>query len=322
MKDAKVFVTQEIPSAGIDLLKKHTQAIIGKKGVVLPRDKFLKKAKPCQALLTMMPDKIDGEVMDALPELKIIANYAVGYDNIDVKAAAERKIYVSNTPDVLAETTADLAWALLMAAARRVVEGDKITRAGKWGDWRADFLLGQDIHHATLGIIGMGSIGSEVAKRSTGFSMKVLYHNRHRNKEAEKKYGAKYVDLETLLKESDFISLNCPLTNETRGLINTKTFSLMKKNAIIVNTARGPVIDQKALYKALKTKRIAAAGLDVYEKEPLPLTDPLHTLDNVVLSPHVGSASVLTRNKMSLMAAQNIMAVLNGKKPINWVNPF
>ncbi len=322
MNPFKVFVTQEIPSSGIELLKKHAEVIVGKKGIVLPRDKFIRKAKPCQAILSMMPDKIDGELMDALPNLKIVANYAVGYDNIDAKAAAERRIYVSNTPGVLAETTADLAWALLMAAARRVVEGDKITRAGKWGDWRADFLLGQDIHHATLGIIGMGGIGNEVAKRATGFSMKVLYHNRKRNREAEKLYGARYVDMETLLKESDFVSLNCPLTPETRGLMNAAAFKLMKPTAILVNTARGPVVDQKALYQALKTHQITAAGLDVYEKEPLPLTDSLHKLDNVVLSPHVGSASVLTRSRMSLMAAENILAVLKGRKPLNWVNPF
>lgn len=315
-----VYVTQPIPQPGLDLLKQSFDVKVGKSGVILEKKQLITKVKSCDALLSMLVDRIDDEVMSASPQLKIVANYAVGYDNINITAAGKRNIIVTNTPGVLAATTADLAWALLMAAGRRIAESDRYTRKGLWTQWKSDLLLGQDIHHATLGIIGMGSIGTEVAQRARGFSMRILYHNRTRNKKAEKELKAEYVDLMTLLKESDFITLHCPLTPQTTNLISTREFEMMKSNCILINTSRGPVVDQKALYKALKKKQIAGAGLDVYQKEPVEMTEPLLKLDNVVFTPHIGSASIQTRTKMALMAAQNIVAVLQGKSPINPVN--
>ena len=322
MTKPKVFLTQPIPQPGIDVLKKHTQLTIGKPAVVLPKELLIRKIKGCDGVLSMLADKIDGEIINSAPQLKGIANYAVGFDNIEVSAATARKIYVTNTPGVLAETTADLAWALLMAAARRIVESDQYTRTGQWNSWRADLLLGQDIHHATLGIIGMGQIGSEMARRGTGFNMRIIYHNRTRNKAYEKQFGAKYVTLKTLLQESDFITLHCPLTPETKGLIGTTEFKQMKPNCIFINASRGAVVDQKALYNALKTRKIAGAGLDVYAKEPIEPDNPILKLSNIVFTPHIGSASVQTRTKMAVMAAENLIAILQGKQPKNWVNKF
>ncbi|MGC8842726.1 MAG: 2-hydroxyacid dehydrogenase, partial [bacterium] len=245
----------------------------------------------------------------------------VGYDNIDVKEATRRKIMVTNTPGVLTETTADLTFALILATARRLVEADKFTRSGKWKSWGPMLFLGRDVYGATLGIIGMGRIGQAVARRAKGFNMKIIYYSRRRNEEAEKELGAEYRELHSLLKEADIITIHTPLTEETYHLIGEKELSLMKPSAILINTARGAVVDQRALFKALKEKRIFGAGLDVYEKEPIDADDPLLELDNVVVLPHIGSATVETRGRMARMAAENLLAGLRGEIPQNLVNP-
>jgi glyoxylate reductase len=260
-------------------------------------------------------------VLAAGTRLRVVANMAVGYDNVDVPAATARGILVTNTPGVLTETTADMAWALLLAAARRVAEGDRLTRTGGWKAWHPSFLLGRDVHGATLGIVGLGQIGLAVARRARGFDMRLLYHSRTRRPEAESELGLGFVELEQLLKESDFVSLHVFLSPQTRHLIGERELALMKPTAVLVNTTRGPVVDQRALYRALKEGRIAAAGLDVAEEEPVPLDDPLLTLDNVTITPHVGSASVATRGKMAAMAVENVLAALRGEQPPNCVNP-
>jgi len=287
-----------------------------------PRDVILEKVKGLDGLLPLLTDKIDGEVMDAAgPQLKIISNYAVGYDNITVPDATARGIMVTNTPGVLTDTTADLAWALLMSVARRIVEGVYFARAGKWKTWGPLLLLGQDVHHATLGIVGFGRIGQAVAKRARGFSMRILYYDIMPNEAAAKDLGAELVDLDTLYAESDFISIHTQLTDETRGMIDAGALKKMKGTAIIVNTARGPIIRMEDLYEALKNGVIGGAGLDVTDPEPLPADHPLYTLDNCVIIPHLGSASVQTRTRMATMAAENLIAGLRGERPPNLVNP-
>jgi glyoxylate reductase len=245
----------------------------------------------------------------------------VGFDNIEVQEATKRGIIVGNTPGVLTDTTADFAFALLMAAGRRVVEGDRIVRAGKWKTWGPMILLGQDIHNATLGIIGFGRIGYAVAKRAQGFGMKILYSDVVRNKQAENELGVEYVDFDRLLAESDFITVHTNLTPETHHLISREKFEKMKRTAILVNTSRGPIVDNMALYDALRSGKIAYAALDVTEPEPMPPDHPLLTLDNVIIVPHIASASVATRTKMALMAADNLIAGLKGEMPPNPVNP-
>jgi len=265
-------------------------------------------------------DKIDGEVFDAAKGAKVFANYAVGYDNIDVPAATERGIAITNTPGVLTDATSDMAWALLFSAARRTAESDKYTRAGKFKGWGPMLFLGGDISDRTLGIVGAGRIGTAFAKKSVGFRMKVLYADIRTNEELEKEVGAKKVDLDTLLKEADYVSIHVPLMPETIHLIGKREFGLMKKSAYLMNTSRGPVVDEKALAKALKAGEIAGAGLDVYEKEP-EVAPELLQLDNVVLAPHLGSATIETRSKMATMAAGNLVAMLKGEEPPNIVNP-
>jgi glyoxylate reductase len=269
----------------------------------------------------MLTDPVDAAVLDAGKRLRFVAQMAVGYDNVDVAAATERGILVTNTPGVLTETTADLAFALLLAAARRVVEGDRLTRTGGWKTWHPSFLLGQDVHGATLGIVGLGQIGLAVARRARGFDMRILYHDRRQHPQAEAELALEYVDFDRLLRESDFVTLHVPLLAETRHLIGERELALMKPSAVLVNAARGPVVDQRALYAALKERRIAAAGLDVAEVEPVPLDDPLLTLDNVVITPHIGSASVATRAKMAEMAVESVLQALRGGLPSHCVNP-
>jgi glyoxylate reductase len=248
---------------------------------------------------------------------------AVGYDNIDIAAANRRCIVVSNTPGVLTETTADLAFALLMAAARRVVEADRHTRQGRWKTWGPQIMLGHDIHHSTLGIIGLGRIGAEVARRAKGFSMRVLYYDKVRlSVKAEKELGVEYIpDLRKLLPLCDFISLHVPLSPETCHLLGVSEFALMKPTAVLINTSRGSIIDRKALYTALKSRQIFAAGIDVTEIEPIPADDPLLALDNVIITPHIASASFATRRQMALMAVENLLDGLKGKIPPHCVNP-
>ncbi|MCJ7429619.1 D-glycerate dehydrogenase [Candidatus Bathyarchaeota archaeon] len=287
-----------------------------------PKKTIIEKAKDVDALATLLSDKIDAEVFDAAPKLKMIAQLAVGFDNVDVQEATKRGIYVSNTPEVLTDTTADFAWTLLMALARRVVEADKYVRMGKWKvGWHPAMLQGRDVYGATMGIVGAGRIGYAVAKRATGFSMKILFYDVIPRPEMEKDFGAKKVDLDELLKQSDFVSVHVPLMKETHHLINAEKLRLMKKTAYLINNSRGPVVDEKALYEALNEGRIAGAGLDVFEQEPTSLANPLLKLDNVVVAPHISSASYETRSKMAEMVADNLIAFFEGKKPPNLINP-
>ena len=286
------------------------------------RDILLEKVKGIDGLLCLLTDKVDSELMDiAGPQLKVVSQIAVGFDNIDIPEATKRGIPVGNTPDVLTQTTADAAWALLLAAARRIGESERAVRAGNWRTWHPLHYLGQDVYNATLGIIGMGRIGIEVAKRSSGFNMEVLYSDIYRREDLEKEYGFKYVDIETIYKESDFISVHTVLSEETRHLISTNEFSMMKNNAVIVNAARGPIIDSEALYKALSEQKIAAAGLDVTDPEPIPVDDPLLTLENCVIVPHIASASVKTRREMSMISAENLIRGIKGERLLTPVNP-
>jgi glyoxylate reductase len=317
----KVWVTRQIPQQGIDMLREVADVEVWEDELPPPRDLILDKIGELDGILALLTDKMDAEVMDRGKKLKVIANYAVGFDNVDVAAATERGILVTNTPGVLTETTADLAFTLLMATARNIVVADKFTRDGKWKTWGPTLLLGQDIHHAKLGLIGLGRIGREMAKRARGFDMDVTYYDVVRNEQAERELGLKYADIDTILKESDFVSLHTPLTPETRHLIGARELSLMKPTAILINTSRGPVVDQKALYEALRDKVIYAAGLDVFDVEPISKDDPLLTLDNVTVVPHIASASFATRTRMATMAAENLIAGLKGTTPTAPVNP-
>ncbi|MEJ5229956.1 MAG: glyoxylate reductase [Pseudothermotoga sp.] len=322
MKRPRVFVTRQIPEDGLKLLREHCEIEVSDYDGVIPRDLLLKKVKGVDGILSLLTDLIDKEVMDSAgPQLKVVSNYAVGYNNIDVEEATRRGIMVTNTPGVLTETTADLAWALMMAIARRIVEGDKFVRAGKFRGWEPMLLLGTDLYGATLGIVGFGRIGQAMARRAIGFNMKVLYYDGNRvSEELEKELKATFVNLETLLRESDFITLHVPLTKETHHLIGEKELRMMKKESYLINTARGPVIDEKALAKALKENWIRGAALDVFENEPQ-VEPELLELDNVVLAPHLGSASYATRTRMSVMAAENLIKALSGETPPNLVNP-
>lgn len=316
----KVFVTRRIPEKGLKMLEERYKVSVNPHERVLTKEEIIEGVKDADALLCLLTDTIDREVIDAGQNLKIISNYAVGYNNIDVKYASERGITVTNTPGVLTETTADLAWALLMGAARRVVEGDKFMRAGKFRGWAPMLMLGTDVYGKTLGIVGMGKIGQAVARRAKGFDMHIIYYSRKRKLDVEKKTGAEYVSLETLMKESDYISLHVPLTSETRNMINREMLELMKPSAYLINTARGEVIDEPYLIEMLKKGRIRGAALDVFWGEPLNLNPELYELDNAVLAPHMGSASLETRTKMAEMAAQAIIDVFEGRIPENRVN--
>ncbi len=316
----KIFVTRKIPEPGLELLKKTHQLEVFPYDRVPTKEEIIKGLKAKDGLLCLLSDPIDQEVIYAEPNLKMIANYAVGYNNIDVKTATKRGIPVSNTPDVLTDTTAEMAWALLFSVARRTVEGDKFTRAGKFNGWAPLLMLGRDVSHKTLGVVGTGRIGAAFALKSKGFNMKVLYFDENRNDKLEKELNAKKVDLQMLLKESDYVSLHVPLIEATHHMIGDKELHVMKENAILINTSRGPVIDEKALIKALKEKRIFGAGLDVYEHEPT-IPKELLKLDNVVLQPHSASATTETRTKMAIMAAENMIAGLKGEIPPNCINP-
>jgi len=316
----KVYVTRKILEEGLKILKKAADIKVWDDELPPPKEILLEEVEDVDGLLSLLTDKIDAEVMNRARKLKIISNYAVGFDNIDVREATARGIMVTNTPEVLTETTADLAFALLMATARRIVEADKFVRAGKWKTWEPMLLLGQDIHGAVLGLIGLGRIGYAVAKRAKGFDMKVLYYDLYRNEKAENELGLEFVEMDELLQKSDFVSIHVPLTPDTKHLINEKTLSMMKKTAILINTARGPVVDEKALYKALVNNEIAGAGLDVMDPEPPNINNPLLKLDNIIILPHIASASIATRTKMAIMAARNLSAGLKGKTPENLVN--
>ncbi len=320
----KVYVTRQLPEPGIERLKDAREVaelrVFDEDRVMKPAE-LRKAVKWCDALLCLLTDTIDGKLLDANPGLKVVANYAVGYDNVDVPAATERGIVVTNTPGVLTDTTADLTWALLMSVARRIVHCDRCMRGGEYRGWSPMFCLGFDVYGKTLGIVGMGQIGTAVARRAKGFDMNVIYHEAHRKSAAEeKRLGIRYASLSQLLKRSDFVSLHVPLTPKTHHLISTKQLGAMKPTAFLINTSRGPIIDERALVQALKKDVIAGAALDVFECEPK-MAPGLAQLENVVVAPHIGSASVETRTKMALMAADNILAILRGKKPPNPVNP-
>ncbi|MCJ7699704.1 D-glycerate dehydrogenase [Candidatus Bathyarchaeota archaeon] len=321
MPKPKIYVTRKLPERGLQIIRKHFDMEVWPEYAPPPKKTIIEKAKNVDALATLLSDKIDAEVFNAAPRLKIVSQLAVGYDNIDITEATKRGIYVTNTPEVLTDTTADFAWALLMALARRVVEADKYVRTGQWKvGWHPDMMTGRDIYNATIGVVGAGRIGYAVAKRATGFSMKILFYDVVPRPEIEKDFGAKKVDLDTLLKESDFVSIHVPLMKETQHLINEQKLKLMKKTAYLINNSRGPVVDEKALYKALKEGWIAGAGLDVFEQEPTPADNPLLKLDNVAVAPHISSASIETRAKMGEMVAENLVAFFEGKKPPNLLN--
>lgn len=316
----KVFVTRRIPQPGFDILEKECEVRVNPYDRVLTKEELMEGVKGIDGLLCLLTDTIDREIMDVNPSLRITSNYAVGYNNIDIDEATKRKIMVTNTPGVLTDTTADLTWALLMSIARRIVEADKFTREGKFKGWAPILFLGSDIHHSTLGIIGLGRIGRIVAKRAKGFEMRILYTDAKRApREVEDELKVKFVSLDELLSNSDFITIHTPLLPETRHLIGERELKMMKKTAYLINDARGPIIDENALVQALQNKWIAGAALDVYEDEP-DLTPGLSELDSVIILPHLGSASIATREKMAAMAATNLVAGLNGKVPPNLVN--
>ena len=322
MPKPKVYITRRIAQPALDMIASEADMEMWPEELPPPYELLLDKVRNVDGLLPLLTDKIDAALMEAAPKLKVISNLAVGYDNIDIPEATKRHIVVGNTPGVLTETTADLAFALLMAAARRVVEGDRFTRRGLWKTWGPMIMLGQDIHRATLGVVGLGRIGKEVAKRAKGFDMKVLYYDPVRRSEMEKQLEVEYIpELSTLLSQSDFVSLHLPLCRETHHLIGVPQLAMMKSTAILVNTSRGPIIDQKALYEALKSRQIFAAAVDVTEVEPISPEDPLLTLENIIIVPHIASASFATRTKMATMAAANLIAGLNGQIPPNCVNP-
>ena len=316
----KIFVTRKIPEPGLKLLRKEHEIVVFAHDRIPTKKEIINGLKGKNGLLCLLSDPIDKDVIKSEPNLKMIANYAVGYDNIDLRAATEKRIPVSNTPGVLTDTTAEMAWAQLFSVARRIVEGDKYTRAGKFKGWGPMLMLGQDVSNKTLGVIGAGRIGTAFALKSKGFNMKVLYLDGRVNKTLEKELKAKKVELNELIKKSDYISIHVPLTKETYHLINKEELKVMKRNAILINTSRGPVVDEDALVKALKEKWIFGAGLDVYEHEPK-VAEELKKLDNVVLQPHSASATFETRSKMAIIAAENMIAGLNGQIPPNCVNP-
>ncbi len=310
-------MSRRLPEKGIEMLKEHELDIY--EGDAPPdKQEIIERVKNKDILISLLTDPIDKDVISVSPTLKMIANYAVGYDNIDVKEATKRGIVVTNTPGVLTETVADLTWALILSIARRIVEGDKFMRQGKFKGWAPLLMLGGDVYEKTLGIIGAGRIGKAVAKRAKGFRMNIIYYSRHRNEEIEN-IGAKYVSFDDLLRQADFISLHVPLTNETYHMIGRNEFKMMKKTAYLINTSRGKCIDEEALYEALKNGEIAGAALDVFENEPY-VNENLKKLDNVVLTPHIGSASLETRTKMAVMVAENIHSFLKGEIPPNCVN--
>lgn len=316
----KVLVSRKIPQAGIDMLAQHFRLDLNAEDKALPPDELAKRLGDCDGLVCLLLDKITDELLSAAPNLKVVSNVAVGYDNFDLAALNRHRVMGTNTPGVLTDTTADFAFTLLMAAARRVVEADRYVREGKFKEWGVELFLGQDIHHATLGILGMGRIGLGMARRARGFDMRIIYHDEYRAKpEVEKEYHLEYMPQEEVIKQCDFLSLHVPLLPSTRHLLGAPQFEMMKRTAVIVNTSRGPVIDEAALAVALKSGTIAAAALDVFEFEPKVHPD-LMGLSNVVIVPHIASASVATRTRMATMAAENCIAALEGRTPPNLVN--
>ncbi len=321
MSKPRVFVSRIIPDPGLKRVKDFCDADVWQEELPPSREVLMEKVRGVDGLLCLLTDKIDAAVMDAAgPQLKVISNHAVGFDNIVVPDATARRIPVGNTPGILTDATADFAFTLLMASARRLVEAERYVKAGKWKTWGPSILLGADFVGATLGLIGFGRIGKAVAKRAAGFDMRILFYDPTMPPDPGLK-AEKVDDLDTLLRESDFVSVHTPLTAETRHLINASTLAKMKPSAVLVNTSRGPVVDHQALYEALKDHRIFAAALDVTDPEPLPTDSPLLTLDNLIIAPHIASASKHTRDLMSTLAAENLIAGLKGEQLPHCVNP-
>jgi len=314
----KIYVTRRIPDAGIKLLEGH-EVDVYEGSTPIPRKLLAEKVADADALIPLLSDQIDAELMEAAPKLKVIANYAVGYDNVDIDAATKRGIVVTNTPDVLTDATAELAWALLFAAARRIGEAERFTRAGRFSGWGPMLLLGQGIRGKTLGVIGAGRIGTRFALGSRGFEMKVFYYDQERNETLEQELGAKKVDISYLMHEADFVSIHLPLTQETKHLIDAHQLFRMKPTAVLINTSRGPIVDEKALVAALRAGKLAVAGLDVYEREP-DISAEFFEMENVVLAPHIGSATHQTRGAMAELCAYAVLKVFGGEMPSNIVN--
>jgi len=323
LKKPKVYVTRQLFEKAVNFLKKHADVEVfeGEDNPV-PREVLLKKVKKVDGLLCLLTDKIDAEVLDSGKNLRVVSNYAVGFNNIDIGEATKRGVYVANTPGILTETTADCTFALMMCIARRIAEADRYTRNGSWiHAWGPKMFLGSDLHGKTLGILGMGRIGTALTKRAKGFGMNVIYYDNIRRMDLEDELGIKYCSFLVLLKKSDFVSIHVPLTDATYHMIGERELSSMKKTAFLINTARGPIVSEEALYHALKNKLIAGAGIDVFEKEPIDKDNPILKLDNIVITPHIASASIDTRTNMAVLASTNLIDVLEGRVPTNLVNP-
>jgi glyoxylate reductase len=317
---ARVFVTRQLPGDAIDILREHAAVEVWPQEMPPSREDLLRAVSEIEGLLCLLTDNVDAGVLEAAPRLRVVSTMAVGYDHIDVDSCTKRGILVTNTPGVLTETTADFAFALLLSAARRLAEGERAVREGRWSTWHPSFLLGHDVGGATLGIVGLGAIGTAVARRARGFGMRVLYTTRSTKQDLDRELGVVAVPFEELLAESDFVSVHVPLTVETRHMFDDAAFARMKATAIFVNTARGAVVDETALHRALETRRIAGAAIDVTEVEPLPKHDPLLRMPNLLVTPHIASASVATRQRMARMAVDNLIEALEGRMPRHGVN--
>lgn len=316
----KVLVTRQLLGEGLEKLGKIADVEINTEDRVLTREELIERVRGKDGILSLLTDKIDAEVMDSARRLKVISNYAVGFDNIDSKAATERGIYVTNTPEVLTETVADLTWALILGVSRRLVEADRLLRSREWKGWAPKLMVGNDVYEKTLGIIGLGRIGTAVARRAKGFNMRLLYYDVIRNEELERELGLTYVSFDKLLIEADCITIHVPLSPSTYHMIGERELKLMKPTAYLINTSRGKVVDEKALFDALENRIIAGAGLDVFEEEPIDPKSPLINLNNTILLPHIASASIETRSAMADLAVENLIYVLQGKVPPNLVN--
>lgn len=318
----KVFVTRIIPDAGLNLVKQQCDAEIWNDPLPPPYAVIKQKIANCDGLVSLLTDKIDGPLLDAAPRLKVVSNFAVGFNNVDIPACTERGIAVGNTPGVLTDATADMAFCLLIGAARRIAEGHQYSVSGRWKTWEPLGHLGQDLVGSTIGIVGMGRIGYALAKRCRGgWDMNILYYDVYKNEKAEKDLNARQVDFDTLLRESDFVSVHTDLNEKTRGMFSREQFKKMKRTCVFINTARGPLVDQKALHEALTSGTIFAAGVDVTDPEPPAANDPLLKLPNIIVAPHIASATVGTRNAMAEICAKNLIAGVTGQKLPAWVNP-
>ncbi|MFJ8103834.1 2-hydroxyacid dehydrogenase [Lysinibacillus sp. NPDC096212] len=317
----KLFITRKFPAHIVEPLKEYYDIEQWEEEeIVIPREKLLAAVADCEVLWVTLADQVDEELLLHAPNLKLVTNLAVGYNNIDVKALRKRGIMATNTPGVLTNTTADLVWGLLLATARRIPESERYLREGKWKSWYPMQLVGKDVSGSTVGIIGMGRIGQAVARRAKGFDMKILYNNRRRRHEVEEMYGFQYVSLEDLLKQSDFVVIMTPFNNDTVGLIGAEELALMKDDAVLINASRGGIIDENALYETLTSGKLWAAGLDVFEQEPIALDHPLLTLPNVVALPHIGSASLQTRTAMLMLNVKELTAYGQGKAVTNRID--